>query len=86
MSSFPFIRFCASTSQFPAPSDTLTLWTGTNTYLVTANSYKLSKDKPSPSILIDTGEGIDGYTPLLEKVLRGDDPENASGRKFISDM
>ncbi|SJX61900.1 related to Lactamase, beta 2 [Sporisorium reilianum f. sp. reilianum] len=45
---------------------------GTNTYLVTlppaASSTKLAS---RPSILVDTGEGIESYIPLLERALKG---------------
>ncbi|TKY87210.1 hypothetical protein EX895_003887 [Sporisorium graminicola] len=46
---------------------------GTNTYLVTLPSAAATSSKLAsrPSILVDTGEGIDSYIPLLERALKG---------------
>ncbi|CDW99531.1 hypothetical protein, partial [Sporisorium scitamineum] len=44
---------------------------GTNTYLVTTPPVASPKLASRPSILVDTGEGIDSYIPLLERALKG---------------
>ncbi len=45
---------------------------GTNTYLVsTPPASSSSKLESRPSILVDAGEGNDGYIPLLERALKG---------------
>ncbi|PWZ00457.1 Metallo-hydrolase/oxidoreductase, partial [Testicularia cyperi] len=44
---------------------------GTNTYLITSAGLAASELKSRRSILVDTGEGTEGYIPLLEKALKG---------------
>lgn len=54
---------------------------GTNTYLVTLPPAASSKLASRPSILVDTGEGIDSYIPLLERALKGVVDGDASPKK-----
>ncbi|KAJ1027245.1 hypothetical protein NDA18_003254 [Ustilago nuda] len=44
---------------------------GTNTYLISTPPTASTKLASRPSILVDTGEGIDAYIPLLERALKG---------------
>lgn len=44
---------------------------GTNTYLVSTPPVASSSLASRPSVLVDTGEGTDGYIPLLERALKG---------------
>lgn len=44
---------------------------GTNTYLISTPPSASSKLPSRPSILVDTGEGIDAYIPLIERALQG---------------
>ncbi|EPQ29523.1 uncharacterized protein PFL1_02742 [Pseudozyma flocculosa PF-1] len=68
---------------------------GTNTYLVSAPSSSSPSSSSLPTtaarrgILIDTGEGVEGYIPLLERALRGggggDEGADASTMAAIGD-
>ncbi|KAJ1028536.1 hypothetical protein NDA16_001702 [Ustilago loliicola] len=44
---------------------------GTNTYLISTPPTASTKLASRPSILVDTGEGIDAYIPLIERALKG---------------
>lgn len=44
---------------------------GTNTYLVSTPPVTSSKLVSRPSVLVDTGEGIESYIPILERALKG---------------
>lgn len=57
---------------------------GTNTYLIYPPQYP----SPSPAVLVDTGEGEEAYSALLQQVLRG--LSTADGTRippaFLTDM
>ena len=44
---------------------------GTNTYLISTPPVTSSKLVSRPSVLVDTGEGIESYIPILERALKG---------------
>ncbi|KDN50805.1 Metallo-hydrolase/oxidoreductase [Tilletiaria anomala UBC 951] len=68
---------------------------GTNTYLISppessgpvavSGSDSDSSQEAIPSVLVDTGEGIDAYEPLLESVLLGKH-ESSKAKRFVTDI
>lgn len=60
---------------------------GTNTYLLLAPAAAATQTAV-PAVLVDTGQGMDAYTKLLARVIRGMSTED--GRRihasYVSDM